>query len=136
MKISAVMDELAEAVRSVPSLSGRVYPYPIDSIVAPAAFIPFPTVDYHNAYQRGQDTLSMSVVVLVDRLSDRSDRDRVVAYMDGDGAESIVESVEQYTYTTVDYVVVDQVSSTDYPVAGVDYWALVFEVSAVGSGTS
>lgn len=136
MNVADVMDELAAAVQRVPSLAGRTYAYPVDDISEPAAFVPFPAVDFDATYGRGSDDMDMTIVVIVGRLSDRSDRDRVVGYMDGAGGESIKAAVEGYEYTTIDYAHVASVATTDYTIAGVEYWALVFEVEVTGSGTT
>lgn len=134
MNIADVMDELAEAVKTVPSLQGRTYPYPAAGVSEPAAIIPFPSGSYDTAYGGGLDEFDMSVVVLIGRLESRTDRDRVVGYMAGGGAESITAAVDAYEFTSCDYAHVSEVTVDQYSMGGVDHWAVIFTVQVAGSG--
>lgn len=136
MKLGDVMDELADAVRTVPSLQGRTYAWDVQSISAPAAFVPFPEGTFDLTYQRGMDRINLNVVVVVDAVDSRSSRDRMLAYMSGDGAESIKAAVEGYTYTALDSVRVESVSIEEYIIEDIPLVAAIFPCDIIGSGTT
>lgn len=136
MKLGDVMDEIADAVRSVPSLQGRSYAYPQQAIQPPAAIIPFPSATFDMTYQRGSDQVEISVVVLVPGFDMRAARDSLLAYMDGSGDESIKAAVEGHTYTALDSLRVETVEIREYFVSDSAYLAAVFTIDVIGSGTT
>ncbi len=136
MIVGDVMDELAEALKAIPSLSGRSYPHPVGDVVAPAGIIPFPLVGYDATMGRGADELQMMAVVLVPSVHDRATRDRLIGYLSGDGDESVKAALEAYAYTSLDSIRVEQGRVQEYPLAEVDYLAAVFTLDIIGSGTT
>lgn len=135
MITSDVMDELAAAVRTVGSLQGRTYAYPVEQLTPPAAIIPYPDVDYDLTMARGADGMEFSVVVLTSPVSDRAGRDRLLAYIDGAGAESVKAAVEQYAYTAFHSVRVQSCTVEQYFIGDIAYWAAIFALDLIGSGT-
>ena len=136
MIVGNVMDELADAVRTVATLQGRTYAYPVESLTPPAAIIPYPDVQYDVTYGRGSDQFDLSVVVLTSPVSDRAGRDLLLAYMDGAGAESIKAAVEDFTgYTALDSVRVTSCTVEQYIISDIAYWAAIFALDLIGSGT-
>jgi len=131
-----VMDELGEAVRTVASLQGRTYPYPVEAITPPAAIIPYPDIQYDVTAGRGSDQLDFSIVILTSPVSDRAGRDRLLAYMDGSGAESIKAAVEAYNYTAFDSVRIQSCTVEQYIIGDIAYWAAIFALDLIGPGTT
>lgn len=136
MRLGDVMDEIADAVRTIPTVSGRTYAWPVQSVTPPCAFIPFPEGTFDLGYQRGADELDLSVVVLVSAVDSRASRDAVLAYMSGDGVESVKAAVEGATYTAFDSVRVESVAVEEYFIGDIPYIAMVFPLDIIGSGTT
>lgn len=136
MNLADVMDELAAAMRTVPSLQGRTYAYPVQSIEAPAGFVAFPERSFDLTYGRGMDEIDLSVVVVVSTTDPRSARDRMLAYMHGDGVESVKAAIEDATYTAFDSVRVTGVAVEEYFIGDIPYLAGVFPLNIIGSGTT
>ena len=131
------MDEVAEAVRAVPSLSGRTYPWANEAITPPSAILPIPTGDFDETYKRGSDAVELNLIVLTSRAYDRANRDAVLAYVSGDGAESVKAAVEGHSYTTCDFVHVPSWDTQpDYFVGDIPYLALIFPLQIIGPGTT
>lgn len=136
MILADVMDELAVALRAVPTLQGRTYAYPVQSLDSPAAFVSFPERTFDLTFGRGMDEIDMAVVVVVATTDMRSARDRMLAYMDGDGVESIKAAIEDGTYAAFDSVRVTGVTVEEYFIGDVPYLAGVFPLNIIGSGTT
>lgn len=136
MILADVMDDAEEGLRRVPSLAGRSFGHPVDSIAPPAGIVPFPRVDYDQAKGRGLDRLDIDIVVLVSRVYDKAARDLIVGYLDGEGAESVKAALEGHTWTACDLAHVRQAGVQPYTMADVSYWAAVFLTQFVGSGTT
>lgn len=136
MNLGDVMDEVAQAVRAVPSLQGRTYAWAQQSITPPAAIIPFPEIEFDLTMGRGADRVPLSVVVLVESVDNRSNRDRVLGYIAGSGSESIKEKIEAHTYTSLDSVRVETASVQRYDIGDIAYLAVEFTLDIVGPGTT
>ena len=136
MDIAEVMDDAARALRSIKSLSGRVYPYPVDTIDPPAGVVPFPTVDYDQAKGRGLDQLDIDVVVLVSKAFDRPSRDAAARYLAGGGEDSVRAAFEAHEWTACDLGHVSRGAVQPYAVADISFWAVVFPTRFFGSGTT
>ena len=133
MNLADVMDEVATALEAIDNL--RVFPYPPDRVEPPAAVVSWPdTYTYDETYGRGMDRLSLPVVVVVGRVSDRACREELGAYADGSGDRSVKEAVETGTYTACDTVRVESVEFDVVTIAGTDYMAALFTVDVAGSG--
>jgi hypothetical protein len=92
MLVSSVMDGLGARLSGITGL--RVHDYPADAVAVPAAIVLYPTLTYDFTAGRGTDRASFQALVLVGKVSDRSARDALAAYMDGAGARSIKAAVE------------------------------------------
>lgn len=136
MNVADVMDELAQAVEAVPSLQGRSFPHPVGDIVPPMAIVPFPLADFDVMMARGSDNLPMTVVVFVRAVHDRATRDQLVAYIDGDGPESVKAAIEDHTYSALHSVRVERGRVQEYTVADAKYMAAVFDLDVIGPGTT
>ena len=133
MNVGDVMDQLGEALDTIDGL--RVYDFPTEAITPPAAVLAYPeSIAFDETYGHGMDKLTLPVLVMVGRVSERSARDQLTPYADGSGALSVKAAVEGYTYTAADDV---HVTSADFDVvriAGVDYAAALFTVQVAGPG--
>jgi hypothetical protein len=85
-------------------------------------------------YGRGMDRMTLPVVVMVGKVSDRTSRDRLTAYLDGSGATSIKAVIEAGTYTAFDVVRVMDATFDVVSMAGVDHLAATFSLDIAGSG--
>lgn len=134
MNVADVMDEVAAALATITGL--KVHPGPVGSVTPPAAIIGYPGPwTYDETYGRGMDSMALPLVVLVGRPLDVSTRDRLAAYIDGAGAQSVKAAVEGGTYTACDTVRVAGGDTDTYEHAGVPYLAAVFDLDITGSGT-
>ena len=135
MDLNDVMDEIGEELATIVGL--RVYDFPSDHITPPAAIIAYPDqVTYDETYGRGMDRLSLPVVLLVGRASDRASRDNLAVYAGGSGTSSVKAVVEGGEYTACDTVRVTRAEFDVVRVAGVDYAAALFDLDIAGQGAS
>jgi hypothetical protein len=97
MLLSDVMDELAARLDVIDGL--RVHAFPADNVNVPQAVVTYPeTLTFDETYGRGSDRLTIPVVVLVGKASDRASRDQLAAYADGSGVKSIKSAIESASY--------------------------------------
>lgn len=133
MILSDVMDELGVRMDTVSGL--RVYAFPPDTVSPPAAIIGFPDeYTYDATYGRGSDRMTLPVIVVVGRLSDRSARDRVSAYVSGSGTSSIKACLDGQGYTSCDTVRVASVDIESVSIGGTDHLAAIFHTIISGKG--
>jgi hypothetical protein len=91
--LADVMDEVAARLDTIDGL--RCHAYPADNVAPPAAVVTYPdSIDFDSTYARGMDRLTLPVVVLIGRVSDRASRDRISDYVDGTGAASLKAVLE------------------------------------------
>lgn len=127
------MDEVGDALDTIDGL--RVYRYPPDSVSVPSAVVAYPeTYNYDSTLGRGMDRMTLPVVVMVGKVSDRASRDRIAAYADGDGDRSVKAVVEAGTYTACDKPRVQDVEFDVLLMAGIEYLAATFNIDIAGTG--
>lgn len=133
MDLVAVMDEIGDRLDTIDGL--RVFRYPPDSITPPAAVVAYPdSLTFDETYGRGMDRLTLPVVVVVGRQSDRASRDNLGRYCDGSGSASVKAVLESGSYTAFDTLRVMSVEFDSVTMAGTDYVAAMFDVDIAGSG--
>jgi len=133
MDLASVMDEVSGRLDTIAGL--RCYPYPVATVTPPAAVVSYPdTYTYDATYGRGMDRMSLPVVLVVGKVSDRAARDTLGAYCDGSGTKSVKQVLEGGTYTAFDSLRVESIEFDVVSIAGVDYMAGVFTVDIAGSG--
>lgn len=136
MILADVMDEVAARLGTIQGL--RAYEFPPDKVDVPAAVVSYPDeYTYDGTYRRGADRMTLPVVAVVGRASDRASRDLLGAYVDGDGPSSfkrVLESEDLPAYTTFDSVRVTNVEFDVVRIGGVDYVAALFDLDILGSG--
>jgi hypothetical protein len=139
VNISAVMDEIAVRLRTIPSIAGRTYAWPPASITPPAAFVDYPGPGaYDLSYGRGADRTTGTAVVALGRPSDPQTRDPLTGYIDGSGAESVKAAVDGDAgdYDSCDSVTVTGWDTNIVSIGGMEYLAAVFTLDIIGRGTS
>lgn len=135
MNLNDVMDQIGVQLDTISGL--RVYDYPADHVTPPAAIVAYPDeVVFDETYGRGMDRITLPVVVIIGRQSDRSARDRLTLYASGSGASSIKATVEGGTYTAMDTVRVIRAEFDVVSVAGVEYVGALFDLDIAGQGAS
>lgn len=135
MDLGAVMDEVADRLRTIDGL--RVYAYPADAVAPPAAVVTYPDEYVFDAtFGRGMDTMTLPVIVMVGKVSDRASRDRVAAYCAGGGAGSVKAAVEADDPAPVAYDTA-RVQAIDFDilmVGQVEYLGATFTIDIAGTG--
>lgn len=135
MNLAAVMQAVADRLDTIPLL--RCFGFPPDSLSPPAAVVSYPdAIRFDQTYGRGMDRMTLPVVLVVGKVSDRSAREQLGAYCDGAGASSVKQVLESGTYTAFDTVVVSGADFDVVTIAGTDYLAATFDLDIGGKGTS
>lgn len=133
MDLGNVMDEISTRLDTIAGL--RCFAYPPPTVVPPAAIVSYPeTLTFDETYGRGMDRLSLPVVVVVGRPTDRATRDNLSLYCDGSGASSVKAVVESGTYAAFHTVRVEDIEFDVVTIAAVDYMAAIFSLDIAGSG--
>lgn len=133
MRLAQVMDDVADRLRSITGL--RVWEWPAGSVTPPAAVVGYPdNYTPHATYARGADQITLPVIVVVGRASERSARDLLSDYVDGSGAKSLIAVLESGNYTAFDTLTVSNVDFDVVSIAETDYLAALFDCDIVGSG--
>jgi hypothetical protein len=132
MSIGAVMDGLGARLATISGL--RTYDYPADAVSVPAGIVLFPeTVNYDATMARGSDQADFQLLVLVGKVSDRSARDALALYMNGEGARSVKTVVEadRTLAGAADTARVSQSTVETFTVGAVEYLGARFTVEVV-----
>jgi hypothetical protein len=133
MDLAAVMDEVAARLATIAGL--RVFAYPPGSVEPPAAVVSYPgDYTFDGGYARGMDRMTLPVVIVVGKPTDRSTRTRIAAYVAGSGASSIKALLDGDGYTSCDSVRAVSIEFDVEPVGGGDHLTAVFELDIVGQG--
>lgn len=133
MDLGDVMQAIADRLDTIDGL--RVYAFPPDVAQPPAAIVGYPeVVTYDNTYGRGSDVMTISVVVVDGRPTDRAVRDRITQYASGSGATSIKAVLESGSYTAFGTIRVANAEFDMVTIAAVDYLAVIFECNISGRG--
>ncbi len=134
MNLADVADELAAAgattgLRPHPRATGAIHP--------PAFVVGIPTdVQFDQTYGRGMDTVTVELFVLLGRASERAAGDALLAYLSGDGPESVKAAVEAGPYTACDDVHVASAAAGVITAEGVDYLGATFTATITGRGSA
>lgn len=133
MDLLTVMDEVGDRLDTIDGL--RVHRFPPDSLVPPAAIVAWPdTYDPHGTYNRGMSRLSLPVVVVVGRQSDRAARENLGTYCADTGSSSVIAVLESGGWTSFDVATVRDIEFDPVRIGGQDYVAALFDVDIVGDG--
>jgi hypothetical protein len=133
MNLSDVMDEIAARLGAIKGL--RVFAYPADSLSPPAAAVLYPDgITFDETYGRGMDRLTLPVLLVVGKPTDRSTRDRIAQYCDGSGPASVKAAVEAGDGAAFDTVRVTGVEFPTATIGGTEYMAAMFDLDIAGQG--
>lgn len=133
MNVATVAAELADKIDGITGL--RVYPYPPDSVTAPAAIIGYPdSIDFDQTYGRGLDSMTIPVYLVIDRNWDRATYERMAAFTAGTGASSLKALLQTKPNVAYATARVRSITHTVIVVAGLEYWVATFLVDITGSG--
>lgn len=134
MNLAAVMDQVGDRLDQIAGL--RVFRYPPDKLPPPAAVVSYPeTYTFDQTYGRGMDRLTLPVVIVEGKVSDRATRGRLAEYADGSGPRSVKAIVEGGSYTAFDSVRVASIDFDAVTIGGTDYMAAVFDLDIAGQGS-
>jgi hypothetical protein len=134
MRLDAVMDEVAQALEQITGL--RVSAFPPETLTPPAGYVSYPqSVDFDEAYQRGEDQFTdLPIVLVTGKATPRSARNTVTAWASGDGPKSVKRALEAWSWTTCDDLTVTSCEFDVELIAGVPYLAVMFKATVVGPG--
>jgi hypothetical protein len=129
----ASISELRAGIKAnLATISGlRVSDFQPDNINPPVAIV-FPiSVDYDDTFQRGMQTYTFSVQIIVGRVSERSGQSAIDSYISSTGANSIklaIESNKTLTGKAFDLRVTDMRNYGELLVGEVNYLSAEFIV--------
>lgn len=133
MDLAAVMDAISNRLDTITGL--RCHPYPPGSVTPPAAIVSYPEgITFDATYARGMDRMTLPVVVVVGKPTERSTRDKLGAYCNGSGAASVKAVLESGTYAACDTVTVRGAEFDVVSIGGTDYMAALFTLDIAGQG--
>lgn len=134
MNLANVMQAVSDRLGTIAGL--RCFGYPPGSVTPPAAVVSYPeSIKFDETYGRGMDRMTLPVVLVVGKVSDRTARDRLGAYCDGSGASSIKAVLESGTYAAFDTVRVTGVEFDTVSIAATEYVAALFDLDIAGHGS-
>jgi len=129
----ASISELRAGIKTnLATIAGlRVSDYQPDNINPPVAIV-FPiSVDYDDTFQRGMQTYTFSVQIIVGRVSERTGQNAIDAYISSTGANSIklaIESNKTLSGKAFDTRVTDMRNYGELLVGEVNYLSAEFVV--------
>lgn len=136
MNLSAVCAEVAAQLDTITGL--RCFAYQPPALTPPAAIVLNPApgdLVFDETYGRGMDRMTLPVVVLVGKESERTAQDAIRAYCDGSGARSVKAVLEAGEYTSLDELRVATAGVDGVTIGGVEYLAALFDLEITGSGS-
>lgn len=131
MALATIMANLAAALLPISGL--RVYPYPSDSVEAPAVALGLPDVG-DLTFKGGSYVFMMPVWLFVSKASDRMAASEIVQYIDPRSIRSIQAAIELYRTLggACDSVSVTSVTPQIASVAGTEYLAVEYTLEVIG----
>lgn len=135
MELDSVMDEIAAQLDLIDGLN--VHAHPVGSVTPPAAVLTYPDdFKYDESYGGGTDRMTLPVVLVVGKASDRGARDKLASYVNRTGPASIKAALESGAYQAFDEVHVPSVEFDVVRIAQTDYLAATFELDIIGEGSA
>lgn len=135
MNISEVAAEVSARLNTINGL--RCFPYQPGSITPPAAMVLNPSpgdLQYDKTYGRGMDRMTLPLLLVAGRASERTAQDAIRAYLDGSGARSVKATLESGEYTSLDSLVVMTSGVDGVSIGGTEYLAALFDLDIAGQG--
>lgn len=135
MNLSDVAEEIAARLDTVDGL--RAYSYPPGSLNPPTAIVLNPEpggIVYDQTYGRGMDRMTLPLLVIVRRSSERAATKNVRPFLDSAGQQSIKEVLESGTYGAFDTIRVVNGGWDGVTWGDSDYVAALFDLDITGQG--
>lgn len=133
MLLREIMDDLGEALKTIPDL--RVKPYTEQRIMPPVVMVSLPRIYRYDAtMDRGSDDIEIPIVLMIGRIDAESARNALGPYVDPTGDHSIKLAVEKYQSGVWDIAHVMDAQFLVMAVSSVEYLTATFRVRIVGSG--
>lgn len=130
--MEAIIAAIATRLRTIQGL--RVFDYMSDGIAPPTAIVSLPRqIDFDLTYGRGSDTLTIPVLVLVAKVSDRASTTNLAKYLDLSGPTSIKEVIEADS-DIGDFYVPRASNVGAYTFGAIDYLGATFDVQVTTQG--
>lgn len=137
MQLADVMDAVADRLKTITGPPLRTFAYPPGKLTPPGAVVTYPdNYTFDATYGRGMDRLSLPVVIVVGKVSDRSARDQLAEYCAGAGPRSIKAVLESGIYTAFDTIRVEDIDFDVATIGGTDYISAVFTLDIAGPGSA
>lgn len=139
MDLAEVMDAIADRLKTITGPPLRCFAYPPGTLTPPAAVVAYPdTYTFDATYGRGMDRMSLPVVLVVGKVSDRSARNQLAEYCAGEGARSVKAVLEsdEDSYGVFDTVRVEDIDFDVATIGGTDYISAVFTLDIAGPGSA
>lgn len=96
MDLSSVRTGLKTTLENISGL--RTYDYVPDNVNVPAAIVEFPSeVLFDRSFQRGVESLEISVLIIVGKANDRNSQAQIEKYLAKDGPTSIKATLDADT---------------------------------------
>jgi hypothetical protein len=128
MILSRVMDEIGDVADKVEGL--HVYRWPSDEVTPPAALVGYPDITLDAAFQRGTDRWTGGLILAVDRLQDRSTRDKLSRLI-----EQIVPEFVAHDWQSCAYARLVNGQPDAFMIGAVEFAVYLFEIDIAGPGT-
>jgi hypothetical protein len=136
MNLSEVAEELTARLDTIEGL--RCFSYPVGSAVPPFAVVLNPdpgNLVYDATFGRGMDRMTLPLVVIGGRATERQAHKDIRAYCDGSGARSIKAVLESGTYESFHTIRVATAGVDGVKYAGNDVLAALFDIDITGQGS-
>lgn len=136
MNVSDVATEVANRLDSIEGL--RCFAYQPPSITPPAGIVLNPSpgdIRYDQTYGRGMDRLTLPVLIVAGRASERSAQRAIRAYLNGSGPRSVKAALETGEYTSLHTICVTTSGVDGVAFAGTEYLAALFDLDITGQGS-
>jgi hypothetical protein len=129
------MDQVGDRLDVIDGL--RVFRYPPPVVTGDAAIVSYPDeYTFDATYGRGMDTMTLPLVLVVPRPTERTTRDRLAGYCDGSGSKSVKELLESGDYAAFDSLRVAGITFDVVSIGGTDFAAALFDLNLAGSGST
>lgn len=133
MNLVDVVQELGDQLDTIDGLN--VFRYIPDSLSPPAGIISiYDNINFDETYRRGEDRITIPVIIVVSRAQDRAAFTNLLPYGSGSGPQSIKSTMEAGIYTSFDSMRVMRSESDVFRFGGTDYFGALFDVDIIGAG--
>lgn len=135
-KLSQIAVEVAERLALIDGL--HAYSYAPGAIVPPAVMVLNPdpgNIRYDATYGRGLDVMTLPLLLLVSRATERTGQQLVREFLDGSGGRSIKAALESSgDYATLDVIRMSVSGVDGVAIGGVEYIAALIDLEIGASG--